>query len=138
MSNSPLHPFLAALPKCEHHVHLEGTLSPAFEFELAKRNSITLPKMTPPSHLPNVFLTATYASPLWTTSCIIISLGWKSYSQHDFEELQWSISGTQQQMESSTLMYSSIPEAHTSRGVVTRLWLLVSKQHVREPERSLG
>ena len=43
MCKSSMHPFLAALPKCEHHVHLEGTLSPSFEFELAKKNSITFP-----------------------------------------------------------------------------------------------
>ncbi|KAJ5440323.1 Adenosine/adenine deaminase [Penicillium cf. griseofulvum] len=40
---SPLHEFLKGLPKCEHHVHLEGTLEPELIFELAARNGITLP-----------------------------------------------------------------------------------------------
>jgi adenosine deaminase len=44
MCKSALHPFLEALPKCELHLHLEGTLSPALEFELSQKNNITLPK----------------------------------------------------------------------------------------------
>lgn len=43
MCHSPLHAFLAALPKCEHHMHLEGALSPTLLFDLAARNGIALP-----------------------------------------------------------------------------------------------
>jgi len=42
MCNSKLHPFLAALPKCEHHLHLEGTLEPELMFKLAAKNKIIL------------------------------------------------------------------------------------------------
>lgn len=35
--------FIAGLPKAELHVHLEGTLEPKLMFQLAERNSITLP-----------------------------------------------------------------------------------------------
>lgn len=41
--------FLKALPKCEHHLHLEGTLEPELLFDLAKRNNITLPSHFPPT-----------------------------------------------------------------------------------------
>lgn len=41
--------FLHELPKCEHHVHLEGTLSPDLLFKLAERNKITLPDHFPSS-----------------------------------------------------------------------------------------
>lgn len=34
--------------KSEHHVHLEGTLSPTLLFELAAKNSISLPPFSPP------------------------------------------------------------------------------------------
>lgn len=37
------HAFLKALPKCEHHMHLEGALTPALLFQLAAKNKITLP-----------------------------------------------------------------------------------------------
>jgi adenosine deaminase len=36
-------PFLAALPKCEHHIHIEGSLSPSLLFSLSLRNVIALP-----------------------------------------------------------------------------------------------
>lgn len=39
--------FLRELPKCEHHVHLEGTLEPALLFQLAERNAIKLPDSFP-------------------------------------------------------------------------------------------
>ena len=35
--------FIQALPKVELHLHIEGTLEPELMFELAARNSITLP-----------------------------------------------------------------------------------------------
>jgi adenosine deaminase len=42
-----LHDFLAALPKCEHHLHIEGTLEPELLFQLAKKNGIALPTDDP-------------------------------------------------------------------------------------------
>ncbi|KAK1749995.1 hypothetical protein QBC47DRAFT_418534 [Echria macrotheca] len=42
MCKSPLHDLLVNLPKCEHHVHLEGTLSPSLLFSLAAKNNIVL------------------------------------------------------------------------------------------------
>lgn len=38
-----MHDFLAALPKCEHHIHLEGSLSPELLFKLASMNKVALP-----------------------------------------------------------------------------------------------
>lgn len=38
-----MHGFLAALPKCEHHMHLEGSLSPELLFALSARNNVPLP-----------------------------------------------------------------------------------------------
>jgi adenosine deaminase len=47
MCHDPLHPFLAALPKCEHHMHLEGSLEPSLLFRLAEQNKISLPSSDP-------------------------------------------------------------------------------------------
>jgi adenosine deaminase len=35
--------FIAGMPKCELHVHIEGTLEPDMKFALAQRNRLTLP-----------------------------------------------------------------------------------------------
>jgi adenine deaminase len=35
--------FIASLPKCELHLHIEGTLEPELKFELAARNAVDLP-----------------------------------------------------------------------------------------------
>lgn len=43
MCKSPLHPFLTRLPKCEHHIHIEGSLTPTLLFALSAKNSVPLP-----------------------------------------------------------------------------------------------
>lgn len=45
MCHHKLHPLLAALPKCEHHMHVEGSLSPELLFALAARNGVALPSV---------------------------------------------------------------------------------------------
>ena len=41
--SSSIHQFLHDLPKCEHHLHIEGSLSPSLLFRLAKTNKVPLP-----------------------------------------------------------------------------------------------
>ncbi|KAH8677867.1 adenosine deaminase [Xylariales sp. PMI_506] len=43
MCKTSLHGFIEALPKCEHHMHIEGSFEPELLFELAAKNNITLP-----------------------------------------------------------------------------------------------
>ena len=47
MCLSGLHDLLKALPKCEHHMHIEGALTPKLLFSLAKKNNISLPNDDP-------------------------------------------------------------------------------------------
>ncbi|KAK7753825.1 adenine deaminase [Diatrype stigma] len=49
MCNTTFHSFLRALPKCEHHIHLEGSLEPELLFELAAKNNIVLPVSEDPA-----------------------------------------------------------------------------------------
>lgn len=44
MCKYPVHQLLQRLPKCEHHMHLEGALSPRVLFQLAEKNQIQLPQ----------------------------------------------------------------------------------------------
>jgi adenine deaminase len=45
MCTSKLHGFLCALPKCEFHVHIEGTMTPDLLFKLASGNQTPLPSV---------------------------------------------------------------------------------------------
>lgn len=44
---SHIETFLKELPKCEHHVHLEGTLSPSLLFTLIEKHGVELPEDFP-------------------------------------------------------------------------------------------
>lgn len=49
MCQEPIHSFLKAVPKCEHHMHLEGSLEPSLLFKLAAENDIRLPSESDPA-----------------------------------------------------------------------------------------
>ncbi|KAL9098365.1 MAG: hypothetical protein Q9163_005966 [Psora crenata] len=120
MCNSPLHPFLLALPKCEHHVHLEGALEPSLLFDLAARNGITLPSVADDPSFSSVsslldrynrftslddFLHYYFVG----ISCLI--------RPQDFEDLAWSYF---QRAKADGVVHAELffdPQAHTSRGV---------------------
>ncbi len=44
---SDLAEFIAGLPKCELHLHIEGTLEPELTFALAAHNNVDMPFSTP-------------------------------------------------------------------------------------------
>lgn len=52
MCPTGLHALIERLPKCEHHVHLEGALTPELLFKLARKNNITLPSTDPAFESP--------------------------------------------------------------------------------------
>ncbi|KAH7128284.1 hypothetical protein B0J11DRAFT_266422 [Dendryphion nanum] len=56
MCKTSIHEFLKRLPKCEHHMHLEGALSPRVLFQLAEKNNITLPQDDEAFHSPDTLL----------------------------------------------------------------------------------
>ncbi|SCW04029.1 LAFE_0H04346g1_1 [Lachancea fermentati] len=114
--NDTMRAFLRDLPKCEHHLHLEGTLEPDLLFPLAKRNGIELP-----AHFPQTvealedrysrfkdlqdFLDFYYIG----TNVLL--------KEEDFFDLAWAYF---QRAHSQGLRHAEVffdPQSHTTRGV---------------------
>src|SRR5579862_7112532 len=104
--------FIEGMPKCELHVHIEGTLEPDVKFELAKRNGIKLPYKNAKAlrdayefdSLPS-FLTIYYEG-----------MG-VLQTEQDYFDLTYAYL---KKARSQNVRYSEIffdPQGHTSRGV---------------------
>ncbi|GLQ06081.1 adenosine deaminase [Sneathiella chinensis] len=104
--------FIEGMPKAELHVHIEGTLEPELKFELAKRNSISLPYATVEEmrgaydfdDLPS-FLKIYYEG----MSVLI--------TEQDFYDLTYAYL---EKAHAQNVLYAEIffdPQAHTVRGV---------------------
>ncbi|MCI2417961.1 adenosine deaminase [Saccharopolyspora sp. K220] len=104
--------FIAGVPKCELHLHIEGTLEPELKFELAARNGLTLPYADAAAmraayefhDLPS-FLRVYYEG-----MAVLLT-------EQDFYDLAWAyLSKAQaQHVRYAELFFD--PQAHTSRGV---------------------
>ncbi|MGP4016564.1 adenosine deaminase [Saccharopolyspora sp. 5N708] len=104
--------FIAGVPKCELHLHIEGTLEPELKFELAARNGLTLPYADAAemraayefNDLPS-FLRVYYEG-----MAVLLT-------EQDFYDLAWAYltKARAQQVRYAELFFD--PQAHTSRGV---------------------
>jgi adenosine deaminase len=104
--------FISQLPKCELHVHIEGTLEPELKFALAARNNVPLPYADADEmragyvfhDLPS-FLACYYEG----MSVLL--------TEADFYDLAWAYLNKAKEQ---NIRYAEIffdPQAHTSRGV---------------------
>jgi len=139
MCRHPLHPFLHALPKCEHHIHIEGSLQPTTLFTLAARNNISLPSndsaFSSPSTLLarydrftdlNDFLHYYYLG----MSCLITSA--------DFHDLCYTYL---QKAHADGVAHAEIffdPQAHVARGVAFDTVLGGLRAACSQAERDFG
>jgi len=107
-----MNPFIAALPKAELHVHLEGTLEPELSFVLAQRNGIALDYTT-----PQALLAAYDFHDLPSFLSIYYSAMKVLRHEQDFFELTWNylLKARQQHVLYAEMFFD--PQAHTSRGV---------------------
>ena len=120
MCQSPLHEFLAALPKCEHHIHLEGALSPALLFTLAASNDIALPSpkddpaFASPSSLLDRYTRFTSLDDFLRYYFIGMSV---LVEAQDFEALAWDyfVKAKVDGVVHAEVFFD--PQAHTARGV---------------------
>jgi adenine deaminase len=104
--------FLAAMPKAELHVHIEGTLEPELAFELARRNGVTLPYASVEA------LRAAYEfSDLQSFLDIYYAGASVLITEPDFHDLAWAYL---QRAKADNVVHAEIffdPQTHTERGV---------------------
>ncbi|CAH00084.1 adenine deaminase [Kluyveromyces lactis] len=108
--------FLTELPKCEHHLHLEGTLEPELLFQLVERNGVQLPGTFPKTvnelHvIYNNFADLQDFLNYYYIGCNVL------LSEDDFFELAWSYFKrvSTQGLRHAEVFYD--PQSHTSRGI---------------------
>jgi adenosine deaminase len=104
--------FIQGLPKCELHVHVEGTLEPEMKFALAARNGVTLP------YADVGELRAAYT---FTDLPSFLKIYYEGMNilltEPDFYDLTFAYL---KKAASQNVLYSEIffdPQAHTARGV---------------------
>lgn len=107
-----LHALLAALPKAELHVHVEGTLEPELIFELARRNGVSLPYADVDA------LRAAYAfTDLQSFLDVYYAGAGVLRTERDFFDMAWAYL---QRAASDRVRRAEIffdPQTHTARGV---------------------
>lgn len=110
--------FLQELPKCEHHLHIEGSLSPSLLFQLASANNIELPKKDPsfasPASLESRYERFTSLDDFLHYYYVGMSV---LLTSSDFESLAYEYFT---RAHSDGVQHAEIffdPQAHTSRGV---------------------
>lgn len=120
MCNTKLHQFLQHLPKCEHHVHLEGCLTPELMFALAARNGVCLPdtdkrpEFTSPETLYERYEHFTSLDDFLSYYFIGMSV---LQQQSDFEALAWEYF---QKAHADGVHHAEVffdPQEHLNRGV---------------------
>ncbi|TPX09409.1 uncharacterized protein E0L32_009453 [Thyridium curvatum] len=120
MCKSPLHQFLAELPKCEHHLHLEGCLTPALVFKLAAKNGVALPSPEDdPAYASPESLAAHYdnfGSLEDFLQCYYRGLR-VLVAEADFELLAWEyfVTAAEHGVRHAEVFFD--PQSHTERGV---------------------
>ncbi|MEW2353113.1 adenosine deaminase [Spirillospora sp. NPDC029432] len=125
--------FIAGLPKCELHLHIEGTLEPELSFELAKRNGLTLPHRTVEE------ARAAFSFDSLTTFLVGYYEGMNVLlTEPDFYDLA---SAYLAKAAAQNVRYAEIffdPQAHTSRGVPFDVVIRGLRRAILDAERLHG
>ena len=139
MCQHPLHPLLQALPKCEHHIHLEGALSPQVFFKLAAKNQIKLPEDDDSFQSPNTLLTRYTRFTSLDDFLHYYFIGMSVLiDAEDFEALAWDYF---QRAAADGVVHAEVfydPQAHLQRGVAYSAVVAGFMAARRRAERELG
>ncbi|MGH6990785.1 MAG: adenosine deaminase [Stellaceae bacterium] len=125
--------FIAGMPKCELHVHLEGTLEPELKFALAKRNAIALKE-------PDVAaMRASYRFRDLASFLAIYYDGMRVLlTEEDFYGLTMAYL---MRVHGENVVYTEMffdPEAHTARGIAFDTVIRGIRRAQMEAETRLG
>lgn len=133
--------FLAALPKCEHHVHIEGTLMPETLFLLSRRNGVPLPSPADdPAYASPEALLARYKA----FSCLDDFLAYYYrgmavlLSAADFEDMTWAylVKAQADGVRHAEIFFD--PQAHLVRGLKLQEVVAGVKRACQRAEKELG
>ena len=125
--------FIHDLPKCELHVHIEGTLEPELKFRLAARNHVALP------FRDETEMRASYAFHDLPSFLALYYGGMEVLlKEPDFYELGMAYLA---KARSQNVLYAEIffdPQAHTSRGVSFDTVIRGLRRAQMDAEQQLG
>jgi adenosine deaminase len=124
---------LAAMPKAELHIHIEGSLEPELIFELARRNGVKLPCASVDE------LRKAYA---FTDLQSFLDIYYAGASvllhEQDFFDMAWAYL---QRAKADNVLRTEIffdPQTHTARGVAMETVVLGLHRACREAKEKLG
>ncbi|HSY86376.1 MAG TPA: adenosine deaminase [Verrucomicrobiae bacterium] len=130
---SKLKAFIEGMPKCELHVHIEGTLEPEMKFQLAQRNGIKLP------YESEAALKAAYEFDDLPSFLAIYYEGMSVLlTEQDFYDVTLAYL---RKAQSQNVRYAEMffdPQAHTARGVAFDTVIRGLRRAQMEAQRSLG
>jgi adenosine deaminase len=125
--------FIAGMPKCELHLHIEGTLEPELKFALAARNGVELPYSTvEEARAAYTFDSLTSFLVGYYESMQVL------LTEPDFYELAYAYltKAAAQNVRYAEIFFD--PQAHTSRGVSFDLVIRGLRRAIMDAERLLG
>ena len=130
---SKLKAFIEGMPKCELHVHIEGTLEPEMKFQLAQRNGIKLP------YESEAALKAAYDFDDLPSFLAVYYEGMSVLlTEQDFYDVTLAYL---RKAQSQNVRYAEMffdPQAHTARGVAFDTVIRGLRRAQMEAQRSLG
>jgi len=132
-ANLDLATFLAGLPKCELHLHLEGTLSPELKLALAERNGVDIGQSTVAE------VEATYAfDSLASFLAVYYPAMQVLLTEEDFRDLAFAyLTKAHSQGVRHVEMFFD-PQAHTGRGVPFDTIIRGYRRAIVEGRREFG
>lgn len=124
---------IAAIPKVELHVHIEGTLEPELVFQLAKRNNVTL-SFSSKEELRKAYQFKDLQSflDLYYQACAVLQ------TKQDFYDMTMAY---MRRSHKDNLAHAEIfvdPQSHTSRGVPLEVVLDGMTEALRDAHEDMG